>query len=117
MAKVGRKVTVYTPERLREIEKQMDKYTAETEIPILAEFAVSIKVHRQALYEHPELTDGIKRLITKKEAQLETLALYGGVNSTMAIFSLKQIGWTDRKEVEHSGGIKFVKDIPGAENL
>jgi predicted CopG family antitoxin len=77
------------------------------------------KVPRQKLYEfaekNEEFNDTIKELIDKKEAQLERLALEKGIDNTMAIFSLKQLGWKDRTETEHTGtvGIKLVDDIPG----
>ena len=42
----------------------------------------------------------------KKEAQLERLALRKEINHTMAIFSLKQLGWKDTQDIAHSGTIK-----------
>ena len=100
MAKRGRPVSVYTQERLKQIEKNMDKYTDETDIPILAEFAYKNDIIREELYKHPELSYAIKKMMCKKEAQLEKLALMNVVNPSMAVFSLKQLGWTDKQIVE-----------------
>ena len=58
-----------------------------------------------------ELSYAIKRLMLKKEAQLEKLALKGKIDKTMAIFSLKQIGWRDKHEIEHSGNLEIQVDI------
>jgi hypothetical protein len=94
--------------RPREIDREklladLDAYIATTDIPILARFAVNQGLHRQQLYEIPELSDAIKRCANKKEAALEEAGLAGTVNVTMAIFSLKQLGWKDAQKFEHSG--------------
>ncbi len=86
----------YTKEYLAEIIEKLDHYIDETPIPVVAEFAYQNKIPRQALYRYEELSDTIKRLIDKKEAQLERLALKGEISQSMAIFSLKQLGWTDK---------------------
>jgi hypothetical protein len=39
--------------------------------------------------------------IAKKEGALERMALEGKVNTSMAIFSLKQLGWKDTHEQTH----------------
>lgn len=78
-------------------------YTEETSIPIVAEFAYKHGVARQLLYDMPELADALKACIVKKEAALESRALSGDVNCSMAIFSLKQLGWKDTHEQTHKG--------------
>ena len=89
----------------------LENYIEKTQIPILSEFAWKHGLHRQKLYEMPELSDAIKRCITKKEAALEAGALRGDINPTMAIFSLKQIGWNDgaknvtQHEIKITGGL------------
>ena len=98
-----------TPEQKESLRLEFLKYIESEEIPIIAEFAYSM--HRdfpmladvQAyLYDHfPNL---IKIGIKKKESALEKKSLHGEVNTTQAIFSLKQLGWRDRQEIEHSGG-------------
>ena len=79
------------------------EYIEATDIPIVAEFAHQNGLHRQQLYMMTELEDAIKLCITKKECALERGALNGGVNCTLAIFSLKQIGWSDKQETTHKG--------------
>jgi hypothetical protein len=82
----------------REVLEAFNTYIAEVEIPIVAEFATLQGVSREFLYSNEEFSDAIKRCTFKKEAALERMALTGKVNVSMAIFSLKQLGWTDRAE-------------------
>lgn len=86
-----------------ELRLSLIKYTAETDIPIVAEFCYRNEIRRDYLYEMPELTDAVKACIHKKEVALERKALMGDVNCTMAIFSLKQLGWKDTHEQTHKG--------------
>jgi hypothetical protein len=79
------------------------EYIEKTEIPIVAEFASNHGLTRQFLYDNEEFTVAISRCTFKKEAALERMALQGKVNTTMAVFSLKQLGWTDRQDVTHKG--------------
>jgi len=94
----GRPV-LYTDEKITEIIELMDKYTESEDIPILAEFAYLNNIRRGTFYDQPGLSDATKRMTGKKEAQLERLALKNGINVSMAIFSLKQMGWSDKHEV------------------
>lgn len=77
----------------------LEDYVERTEIPIIAEFAYLNRIPRSMLYESPVLADAIKRLIDKKEAQLERGGLDKTIDKTMAIFSLKQLGWRDVQEI------------------
>jgi len=78
-----------------------EEYIDKTDIPIIAEFAANSKIYKQRLYEWEEFADSIKRAISKKEASLERGALDNKINVTMAIFSLKQLGWKDKQEIDH----------------
>ena len=49
--------------------------------------------------QHPDLSQSIKRLLAQKEIRLEKLGSVGAIDKTVAIFSLKQLGWRDRVEV------------------
>jgi len=71
---------------------KLKTYLKKTDIPILAEFAYQSDIPRSTLYEFEELSDTIKKLRNKKEANLERKSLNGEINTTMAIFSLKQLG-------------------------
>jgi hypothetical protein len=85
------------------LNKKFWAYIEETDIPIVSEFAYKNGLNRTNIYEFPELADAIKACISKKEVALEKKALNGDVNCTMAIFSLKQIGWKDQQNIEHAG--------------
>ena len=100
----------YSDEEVAEIATLFKEYISETAVPIIAEFAYQSDVPRETLYKYDEFSTLIKECIDKKEAALERLALQGEVNTTMAIFSLKQLGWRDKHDVEHSGAIKMVFD-------
>ena len=99
--------------KINELNKLLIEYIENTDIPIVAEFAYKNNIRRQLLYENEILSDTTKRLINKKEAQLERQALGNTINTTFAIFSLKQLGWRDNKDMEISGdiGITVVDDI------
>lgn len=100
----------YSDEEVAEIATNFKEYISETAVPIIAEFAYQADVPRETLYKYDEFSTLIKECIDKKEAALERLALDGRVNTTMAIFSLKQLGWRDKHDVEHSGAINMVFD-------
>jgi len=104
---VGRPVE-YTPERIQEIKDAMERYIQETDIPIVAEFAYLHDIRRQKLYEIPELTDTLGKLIDKKESTLEKGGLLGDYNASMAKFSLAQLGWSEKQETKVDGGVQIV---------
>jgi hypothetical protein len=101
-----------------EIAAKLHDYVDGTDIPVIAEFCYTNDIRRDYLYEmaqgDAQLSHAIKRCIEKKEAQLEIKTLRGEVNPSMAIFSLKQLGWKDKQEFEHSGetGVRIINDIP-----
>lgn len=99
MARTGRPPK-YNPEEKLALVKAFNIYIDKTDIPIIAEFAHLHDIPRSTLYDLPDLSTLLKKAIDKKEANLEIMALYGKINSTMAIFSLKQIGWRDKQDVE-----------------
>lgn len=114
MVHAGGRPRKFTKKRIKEIIADFEDYISFTEVPIVAEFAYQQNILRESLYDYPEFSTVLKKCIAKKESQLEKLALSGKVSTPMAIFSLKQIGWSDKKEVEHSGGVgvTIVDDIP-----
>lgn len=97
-------------EKNEEILGKLEKYIKETDIPILAEFCYLNNIRRTFLYENTMMSNAIKALIEKKESQLERKALSKEIDKTMAIFSLKQLGWRDVQEINHSGGVTILKD-------
>lgn len=83
--------------------KLFEQYIEETEIPIIAEFVYKhlspLNLDKVYLYDRLEFSTLLKKCVAKKEAALEAKALKGDVNVSMAIFSLKQMGWRDKFDV------------------
>lgn len=88
----------YLDTQINELTEKFRQYIEETDIPIVAEFAYLNDIDRTLLYDKPEFSTLLKKCIAKKEAQLEKKSLMGEVNTTQAIFSLKQLGWKDKQE-------------------
>ena len=101
MAKRGRPQK-YDDAFVAELAKKFERYIEETELPIIAEFAYQNGVTKQLLYEREEFSTLIKMAIAKKEATLERKTLTGEYNPTMAVFSLKQLGWRDKHEIDQN---------------
>ena len=85
-------------DEVSDLAREFEDYISTTDIPIIAEFAYKTGIARQSLYDYPEFSTLTKAAIDKKEAQLERKALNGEIDKTMAIFSLKQLGWSDKLE-------------------
>ena len=108
MANIGRPPKVNIEDLLNDV----DTYISEANPPIVAEFAHNHNITRQYLYELADrhkangdrrLSDAIKAIAEAKEIKLEKGALVGEYNSPMAIFSLKQLGWSDSKSAPAYG--------------
>ena len=63
-----------------------------------------------------ELSQSIKELLYKKESYLEREGIKGNLAQTMAVFTLKQLGWRDNIEVEHTDNNGILTDLLGALN-
>lgn len=76
-------------------------------------FAFKHGISRQRLYEFEEFRELIELCHTKKEADLEIGALTGAFPPSMAIFSLKQLGWKDNPggDDEDAEKIKLLQSI------
>jgi hypothetical protein len=110
MSDIGRPVE-YTPEKIEEIKQKLLQYIDDAEIPILAEFAYKNNIRRATLYEIEDFSYTIKKCMDKKEAQLEKKALNEDINVSMAIFSLKQLGWKDKTQIETVGDTVIKVDL------
>lgn len=97
-----------------------DDYIASAEPPILAEYAHLHGITRQYLYElaereknagNPQLSDTIKKISEAKEVKLERNGLNGTYNSTMSVFSLKQLGWKDHVEYVDTNALDKLDQI------
>lgn len=90
------------------------EYTDKTEYPILKELCYQKNYNydyvMQMQRENEELSQSIKRLLYKKEVYLERNGLLGNIQQTMAVFTLKQLGWRDMPEQEN-------KDLTKVEEL
>lgn len=100
----------------KELKERVDEYFNQCntlrDLPTITELAVFLGTSRETLREYkarPEFVDTIKEAMAKCEAALEKRALLGGLNATMAIFSLKNnYGWIDRVDSDiTSGGEKL----------
>ncbi len=100
----GKKPRKYNDEQVAEFKEKLAAYIDETEVPIVSEFAYQAGILREQLYQYPEFHELVRRLIDKKEAQLERLALDRKINTAMAIFSLKQMGWREKPKDEDDNG-------------
>lgn len=93
------------------IVEQIELYLEREEIPILKDLCYQQNWdydYFMVLRGRDEEVDrSIKKLINRKEAQLEKLALQGKIDKTMAVFSLKQLGWKDRQEIAVSDDSKL----------
>ena len=106
---MGRPVT-WTEKKISETVKLIEEYTDKNAVPIVAEFAYLNDIRKATLYEIPELAYSLKRLTEKKEFQLEKMGMTGKANTAFVIFSLKQMGWSDKQEINLSGKINLIID-------
>jgi hypothetical protein len=90
----------YTPEEIQRIQGLLNQYINDTEIPIIKEFCYLHNVSRDDIYNYDEFESLRVKAMDKKEAQLEKLGLEGKINPAMAIFSLKQLGWSNEPQPE-----------------
>jgi len=83
-----------------EVAEKLIKFIEDRDCPIIAEFAYLNDIPKSSLYEmnSESVKNLIKKCTAKKEFYLESKALSNDVNPTMAIFSLKQLGWSDKIE-------------------
>lgn len=77
------------------------------DLPTFAGFAVSVGHHRGTLHrwadENPEFKDAYKVCKELQERFLMINGLNGLANSTMTVFTLKNVsGWRDKHEVEQT---------------
>lgn len=110
----GRPLLFETPE---ELDTQILEYIENETKPTLAGLAYYLGIDRHTLYnykERPEFFHIIKKATDYIESKYEQRLIYEG-NPTGVIFALKNMGWSDKQEIdqktEHSGGI----DITWAE--
>ena len=113
MAKRGRPPKV----NIEDLINDAEEYIATADPPILAEYAHLHGITRQYLYElaskDSKLSDTIKMISEAKEVILERKGLSGDYTASMAIFSLKQLGWKDSNDTVDDTAIKKLDSILG----
>lgn len=84
--------------------KDIQEYTKKTDYPILKELCYQKHYNYDTIMkyqrEDEELMQSIKELLYKKETYLERNGILGKLSNTMAVFTLKQLGWKDNIEVK-----------------
>jgi len=109
------------PNDVEAIQKKIDHYfaAADEDNPVgFAGLAYALGyASRQSVYEvatagHP-ISLPIKRALLSIEADYERTLR--GKYPTGSIFALKNRGWSDKQEIEHSGGISIVVDSEDAD--
>jgi len=103
MVHPGGRPRKFTRKREKELLKSFEEYIDNNDIPIIVDFCTKEKILKQNLYDREEFSTLLKRCTAKKEAALEKGMLKGDLVPSAAIFSLKQLGWSDKQEIAHSG--------------
>ena len=111
-AKRGRPIKYHVDE----IIKIIDEYTKITELPILKEVCYINDWDYQVILNLSQTNSDLnyfkKRLLYKKEIELERGGLMGKYEKTMTIFSLKQLGWRDKPSTDDlSDALQKLDDI------
>ena len=102
----GGRPRIYNADQINE---DLVVYMNSTDDPYVEEFILSQPFAPDTFYRLAKtsqtLSDTIKRLHAKQMMRTVRKAEVGDINSTFAIFKLKQkcYGWSDKQEVEHSG--------------
>lgn len=114
----------YDPNKLL---KRLNKYIESTDIPILKDFCIknnityryfrklATKKDGAGNYVNNKLFKAYKKCVSKKEVNLEKGMLHNNISVTGAKFSLKQLGWKERGEIKHSGGLSLTDLAKAAE--
>lgn len=96
-----------------ELEKMVNDYFEKTEKVTLAGLAVHLGMSRSSLYNYAErdqYLDIIKKARQKIESRYEEKMIYDD-KPTGVIFALKNMGWRDRTETEHTGTLEVTQVI------
>ena len=103
--------------KIEDLINDADEYIATADPPIVAEYAHLHGITRQYLYElagkDKNLSDTIKKISESKEVVLEKKGLSGEYTASVAIFSLKQLGWKDSNDTVDDTAIKKLDSILG----
>ena len=95
--------------------KDIKEYTKNTDYPILKELCYKKHYNYDVIMakqrDDEELCQSIKELLYKKEAYLEYNGVHGKLSNTMAVFTLKQLGWRDLVEINNRTEISKLDEL------
>ena len=95
------------------LSKLIDEYFQSDERKTLSGLAVFLDIDRQTLYNYAdrdEFFDILKKARSKIEALYEERAIYE-MNPTGVIFALKNMGWTDKQDINQNLKVTGIKPI------
>lgn len=99
---VGRPLKFKSVQELDSLIEEYFKSIFGSDVPTITGLAVHLDTDRRTLLNYKnkeEFFPSIKRALSKCESAIEKRAMLGGLNATMAIFSLKNnYGWVDKTE-------------------
>lgn len=118
----------YTYKYKLDLLHELVKYIETEDYPTVPDFCRKNKIHKQRLYEFAGdkslnkddlgkeplgkyFSDALKRMSNNQEAFIEDNAVNNKIPLVFAIFKLKQLGWTDRQQIEHSATDDIIKMI------
>jgi hypothetical protein len=115
---MGRPRIIESPEELESLADAFFRLCEATEKPTtITGLALALGLSsRQALMDYekrPEFLDVVKKAKARVEAAYEG-RLWAG-QPAGAIFALKNMGWSDKQEIEHKGGLSVVLSSTDAE--
>lgn len=100
----------FSDEELAEIKQDFADYIKRTADPTVVGFTAYYDKHdirRTYLTDRAEFSDLVKKAVEKQEAYVVAGAIQNKLNSTFAIFRLKQPqhGWRDQSQIEQTGEV------------
>jgi hypothetical protein len=105
-AGAGAKPSRYPPSVLKELREKFEAYIEFARLPTIHRFAYDNKITRSCIYDYPNYFEDLhERLIDKQVANSIENGANGTMNSGMAIFLLKQHGFSDRKDLRFPDGV------------
>jgi len=112
----GRKLIFKTPEELQAV---IDEYFNGNNKPTLAGLAVALKIDRQTLYNYKDRDDFheiIMDATSRVEAVYEENMIYNrDTNVVGLVFALKNMGWSDRQDINQQTELSGSVQITGME--
>jgi hypothetical protein len=112
----GRPPLFETPEQLLEL---VESYFSSDDKPTLSGLSFNLGMSRQSLYnyaEKDEFFDIIKKARQRIESVYEKRLIYES-NPTGVIFALKNMGWFDKQEIDHTTKGESINKEPTIEEL